>query len=88
LPGYYGNLAAPPYMLSCMQACNRMSYVCVPLYETLGETAIEFILQHSEVKLVFIQGSRLGRMARALKQVQKMQAVVYWGDASMADIQV
>lgn len=65
-----------------------MSYVCVPLYETLGETAIEFILQHSEVKLVFIQGSRMGRMAKALQHVHKMLAVIYWGDASEADIKV
>lgn len=65
-----------------------MSYVCVPLYETLGENAIEFILQHAEVSLVFVEGSRMGRMVQALKEVQPLLAVVYWGPASTADVKV
>lgn len=65
-----------------------MSYVCVPLYETLGENAIEFILQHAEVSLVFVEGSRMARMVQALKEVQPLLAVVYWGPASTADIKV
>lgn len=32
------------------QACNRMSYQCVPLYDTLGENAVEYIINHSEVR--------------------------------------
>ena len=34
------------------QAMNRMSACCVPLYETLGENAIEYILEHSGSKLI------------------------------------
>lgn len=75
----------PEWMLA-MQACNRMSYVCVPLYETLGESAIEFILEHSEAKLVVVAAKRLGRVAKALKQVEKMLAVVYWGEPEPADL--
>ena len=74
-----------PFLL---QACNRMSYVCVPLYETLGERAIEFILQHAGVQLVFVEGARMGRMVKALQEVHKVQAVVYWGPASTADVKV
>ncbi len=29
------------------QACNRQSVYCVPLYDTLGENAIEYIINHS-----------------------------------------
>jgi hypothetical protein len=31
------------------QACNRMSYECVPLYDSLGDHAVEFVLRHSQV---------------------------------------
>lgn len=65
-----------------------MSYVCVPLYETLGENAVEFILQHADVQLVFVEGVRMARMLKALQEVHKMQAVIYWGPASAADIKV
>lgn len=75
-------------VLCAMQACNRMNYVCVPLYETLGDTAVEFILEHSEVSLVAIEGKRLQRLARALHQVPKLLAVVYWGAADPADLKV
>jgi long-subunit acyl-CoA synthetase (AMP-forming) len=75
-------------MCNLLQACNRMSYVCVPLYETLGEDAIEYILEHSEARMVVVAGKRLGRMAAALKQVDKLAGVVYWGEAAPADLRV
>jgi len=37
------------------QAINRMNAVCVPLYETLGDNAIEYIVEHSDTKLVVAQ---------------------------------
>ncbi|WIA33081.1 hypothetical protein OEZ86_006237 [Tetradesmus obliquus] len=75
----------PEWMLA-MQACNRMSYVCVPLYETLGADAIEYIIEHSEARMVVVAGKRLGRMAAALKAVGKLAGVAYWGEAAPADI--
>jgi hypothetical protein len=77
-----------PFSCNLLQACNRMSYVCVPLYETLGEDAIEYILEHSEARMVVVAGKRLGRMAAALKQVDKLAGVVYWGEAAPADLRV
>jgi hypothetical protein len=38
-----------PHCRCPLQACNRMSYQCVPLYDTLGENAVEYIINHSEV---------------------------------------
>jgi long-chain acyl-CoA synthetase len=43
--GVYG-ANSPEWMLT-MQACNRMNLYCVPLYDTLGENAIEYIMKHS-----------------------------------------
>jgi long-subunit acyl-CoA synthetase (AMP-forming) len=73
------------------QACNRNNFVCVPLYETLGEDAIEFILQHSEARLVVVHGRRLGRMAKALEATGggRVVAVVHFGGGeSQADVEV
>lgn len=43
--GVYG--ANSPEWMMAMQACNRMNLYCVPLYDTLGENAIDYIVAHS-----------------------------------------
>lgn len=52
-----------------MQACNRMAYECVPLYDSLGENAIEFIVGHSEQAAVFVAAGKLGKLAKALEDL-------------------
>jgi len=71
----------PEWMLA-MQGCNRMSMICVPLYETLGENAIEYIIDHSGTSLVLIAAKRLGRLTQAVPLLKKssLRAVVYWGE--------
>ncbi|KAF5833204.1 hypothetical protein DUNSADRAFT_10554 [Dunaliella salina] len=79
----------PEYMLS-IQAMNRMSAVCVPLYETLGENAIEYIIQHSGAKMVVSQGSKLAAVAKALARGAKdvvTSGVVFWGKANPKDVE-
>eukprot|EP00775_Hariotina_reticulata_P012350 gene12350-12484_t len=65
-----------------MQACNRMSYECVPLYDTLGENAVEYIIKHSGSVVVFSESKKLGLLASALTNVdlEQFKGVVYWGD--------
>ncbi|EFJ51001.1 hypothetical protein VOLCADRAFT_40665, partial [Volvox carteri f. nagariensis] len=36
----------PEWML-VLQACNRMNYVCVPVYDTLGRDAVQYVVNHS-----------------------------------------
>jgi long-chain acyl-CoA synthetase len=43
-----------------------MSYECVPLYDSLGENAVEFIMRHAEVAAVFVAAGKLGKLAPAL----------------------
>lgn len=76
-----------PEWMVAMQACNRNNFVCVPLYETLGEDAIEYILAHSEARLVVVAGKRLGRVASALAATPKGQvvAVVHFGGGESRD---
>eukprot|EP00210_Caulerpa_lentillifera_P003470 g3311.t1 len=68
-----------------MQACNRMTYACVPLYDTLGEDAIEYIVKHSETTIIFAQSSKLERLEKALPQINDLvKTVVYWGDENQS----
>ncbi len=62
------------------QACNRQSVYCVPLYDSLGEGAVEFILNHSESSIVFVSAEKLPTLLKALPAVHKgLQTLVYWG---------
>lgn len=36
----------PPYD-TLLQACNRQTVYCVPLYDTLGNDTVQYILDHS-----------------------------------------
>eukprot|EP00191_Tetraselmis_sp_GSL018_P008721 CAMPEP_0177602204 /NCGR_PEP_ID=MMETSP0419_2-20121207/14728_1 /TAXON_ID=582737 /ORGANISM="Tetraselmis sp., Strain GSL018" /LENGTH=629 /DNA_ID=CAMNT_0019095641 /DNA_START=249 /DNA_END=2135 /DNA_ORIENTATION=+ len=76
----YGN-NSPEWMIA-MQACNRMNYKCVPLYDTLGEETVEFILGHAEASAVFCEAGKLPMLSKALPSVkQNVQLVCYWGSA-------
>ncbi|KAH7620803.1 putative Long chain acyl-CoA synthetase 4 [Nannochloris sp. 'desiccata'] len=85
--GVYG-ANCPEWMIS-MQACNRMTIYCVPLYDSLGENAIEYIINHSESSIVFAQSEKLGMLAKALPHVKdQIKHIVYWGAADAASIDV
>ena len=56
--------------------------MCVPLYDTLGANAVEYILQHSEAAAIFSDGSKLKVLSDALPAVKaQVKLVCYWGDA-------
>ena len=35
-----------------VQACNRQTFYCIPLYDSLGDDAIDYIIRHSGGRLV------------------------------------
>ena len=60
-----------------------MSYHCVPLYDSLGENAVEYIVNHSEAQAVFVDANKLAPFAKALPSISAaLKTVVVWGDAS------
>lgn len=66
-----------------MQACNRMSYICVPIYDSLGENAVEYIINHSESCIAFADAKHLPKLVAALPGVKGfIKNVVYWGAAA------
>ncbi|XP_010069762.2 long chain acyl-CoA synthetase 1 isoform X1 [Eucalyptus grandis] len=58
--GIYG--ANCPQWVMAMEACNSHSLVCVPLYDTLGPRAVNFILDHAEINFVFIQDKKVKQL--------------------------
>lgn len=52
----------------------------MPLYDTLGENAVEFIINHSESAIVFTSAANLPKLVKALPSIQdQLKTVVYWG---------
>lgn len=69
------------------QACNRQNLACVPLYDSLGETAVEFILTHSESGAVFAAADKLPPLLAAIKAgslASSIPTIVTWGDVDAA----
>eukprot|EP00803_Ostreobium_quekettii_P005717 evm.model.scf_27.6 EVM.evm.TU.scf_27.6 scf_27:41716-47095(+) len=76
----------PEWMLA-IQACNRMSYTCVPLYDSLGENAVEYILGHSGACAVFVSKAKFSQLAGVLPKLGgQVKVVVHWGESDQASI--
>lgn len=73
----------PAWTISFL-ACARSNMVCVPLYETLGENAVSYVIGHAELQVVFVSTDKILRLAGAvedLKGKHSLKEVVYWGDS-------
>eukprot|EP00249_Psilotum_nudum_P002233 c15163_g1_i1 orf=1-981(-) len=55
-----------PEWVIAMEACNGHSIICVPLYDTLGTNAIDFIIHHAEVSVVFVHEAKLHEISKSL----------------------
>uniref|UniRef100_A0A0E0KY58 Long-chain-fatty-acid--CoA ligase n=1 Tax=Oryza punctata TaxID=4537 RepID=A0A0E0KY58_ORYPU len=55
--GIYGSNC--PQWIVAMQACNGYSLICVPLYDTLGAGAVDFIIDHAEIDVIFVQDKKI-----------------------------
>ncbi|KAL6500231.1 Long-chain-fatty-acid--CoA ligase 2 (Long-chain acyl-CoA synthetase 2) (Fatty acid activator 2) [Orobanche hederae] len=55
--GIYGSNC--PQWIVAMEACNAHSLICVPLYDTLGPGAVNYILDHAEIDVVFVQDKKV-----------------------------
>ncbi|CAJ1927296.1 unnamed protein product [Sphenostylis stenocarpa] len=55
--GIYGANSAEWIM--SMEACNAHGLYCVPLYDTLGAGAVEFIICHAEVSIAFAEEKKI-----------------------------
>lgn len=55
--GIYGSNC--PEWIIAMEACNSQAITYVPLYDTLGANAVEFIINHAEVSVAFVQENKI-----------------------------
>ncbi|CAA0830912.1 Long chain acyl-CoA synthetase 2 [Striga hermonthica] len=77
--GIYG--ANCPEWIMAMQACNSHAITYVPLYDTLGPNAVEFIINHAEVSIAFVQESKLPSVC-ALLFISLFLTIVSFGKIS------
>ncbi|RVW48437.1 Long chain acyl-CoA synthetase 2 [Vitis vinifera] len=62
--GIYGSNC--PEWIIAMEACNSQAIPYVPLYDSLGANAVEFIINHAEVSIAFVQESKIPAMLTCL----------------------
>ncbi|KAF8053195.1 hypothetical protein N665_1449s0001 [Sinapis alba] len=76
--GIYG--ANSPEWIISMEACNAHGLYCVPLYDTLGAGAVEFIITHSEVSIVFVEEKKISELLKICPNATEyMKTVVSFG---------
>ncbi|GLE02611.1 hypothetical protein PINS_up011452 [Pythium insidiosum] len=63
-------------------ACNRMAYQLVPLYDTLGPTAVPFILNQTEMRIIFVAKAQWPALADAIQQSPSVRHVVQFEDVT------
>ncbi|KAE9618843.1 putative long-chain-fatty-acid--CoA ligase [Lupinus albus] len=73
--GVYG--ANCPQWIVAMEACSAHSFVCVPLYDTLGSGAVNFIIDHAEVDYVFVHDKKVKEVLNPdCKSAKRLKAMV------------
>ncbi|XP_020584641.1 long chain acyl-CoA synthetase 4-like [Phalaenopsis equestris] len=79
--GIYG--ANCPEWIISMEACNAHGIYCVPLYDTLGAGAVEFILSHAEVQIAFVDTKKIAELLKIFPNAAKfLKIVVSFGSIS------
>ena len=67
--GIYG-VNSPEWVMS-MEACNAHGLYCVPLYDTLGAGAVEFIICHAEVSIAFVEEKKIPEILKTFPNAAK-----------------
>lgn len=65
-----------------MEACNSQAMTYVPLYDTLGANAVEFIINHAEVSIVFVQEKKIPAILECLSKCACLKTIVSFGNVS------
>ncbi|KAK7318109.1 hypothetical protein RJT34_02807 [Clitoria ternatea] len=76
--GIYG--ANCPEWIMSMEACNAHGLYCVPLYDTLGAGAVEFIICHAEVSIAFVEEKKISEILKTFPNAAKhLKTLVSFG---------
>ncbi|KOM35344.1 hypothetical protein LR48_Vigan02g149400 [Vigna angularis] len=73
--GIYGSNC--PEWIVAMEACSAQSLICVPLYDTLGPGAVNYIIDHAEIDIVFVQDKKVKEVLNPeCKSSKRLKAIV------------
>ncbi|KAL9168279.1 hypothetical protein ABFS82_04G005200 [Erythranthe guttata] len=73
--GIYGSNC--PQWIVAMEACAAHSLICVPLYDTLGPGAVNYILDHAEIDVVFVENRKVKELlSPECTHAQRLKLVV------------
>ncbi|KAJ3694615.1 hypothetical protein LUZ60_010095 [Juncus effusus] len=80
--GIYG-ANCPEWVIS-MEACNAHGIYCVPLYDTLGSHAVEFIIKHAEIQIVIVEEKKIGELLNTLPNTTStfIKTIVSFGNVT------
>lgn len=66
-----------------MQACNAYGLYCVPLYDTLGAGAVEYIICHAEISIVFVEETKISELLKTFPSSEKyLKTIVSFGEVN------
>ncbi|GMF12282.1 unnamed protein product [Phytophthora lilii] len=57
-------------------ACDRMSYVVVPLYDTLGPDAVPFVINHTDLSVLFCGGKQFDVIMNCVAKCPTVRTIV------------
>ncbi|XP_061374116.1 long chain acyl-CoA synthetase 4 [Gastrolobium bilobum] len=79
--GIYGANSAEWIM--SMEACNAHGLYCVPLYDTLGAGAVEFVICHAEVSIAFAEEKKIPELLKTFPNTTKyLRTLVSFGNVT------
>ncbi|KAI3774760.1 hypothetical protein L1987_49322 [Smallanthus sonchifolius] len=79
--GIYGP-NCPEWIIS-MEACNSNGITYVPLYDTLGANVVEYIINHAEISLVFVQDKKIPAILSCVPNCSSnLKTIVSFGNVS------
>ncbi|XP_052192582.1 long chain acyl-CoA synthetase 4-like isoform X2 [Diospyros lotus] len=66
-----------------MQACNANGLYCVPLYDSLGAGAVEYIICHAEISITFVEEAKIPEVLKTLPATMKyLKTLVSFGSVA------
>ena len=72
--GFY-SVNRPEWVIADI-ACSRQSLVNVSLYDTLGPNAVEYVMNHSEISLVFASADKIATLLSISDKLHQLKIIV------------
>jgi len=63
-----------------------MNAKCVPLYDSLGENAVEYIINHAQCTAVFVSNKNISALLKSKGKIASVKEVIYWGEPTPAEL--